>query len=87
MADAASLSDSLKELVKKQSKRGLQMNYKEANSLKGSVESGKGLSIIYLRMNTKNYSKSSACRHKTSLPLALAIARQSGNLTLPKLHN
>lgn len=63
------------------------MNYKEANLLKGSVESGKDLSIIYFRMNTKNYSKSSACSHKTSLPLALATGRKSRNLTLPKLHN
>lgn len=61
------------------------MNYKEENLLKGSVESGKGLSIIYFRIQRITL-KSSACSHKTSLPLALAIGRKSRNLTLLKLH-
>lgn len=47
------------------------MNYEEENLLKGSVESGKGLSIIYFRMNTKNYSKEQCMQPQDITPTGI----------------
>lgn len=47
------------------------MNYKEANLLKGSVEPGKGLSIMYFRMNTKNYSKEQCMQPQDITPTGI----------------
>ena len=52
------------------------MIYKEANLFKGSVEPGKGLTIMYFRMNTQNYSKQQCMQPQDITPTGIGYRQK-----------